>query len=174
MATPTQPSLAELLTTLEVAVRDRNYALAVEIERIIQQRLAIDAADSAALERRVRALMTELEAPVAEEPIDPNFNPLNLEKSGPDAEAEHVVYPVWFGTNRKAMPRGGGFTGERHDRITLGRVDVHVPLAHRFSETGTGFWKRLLRFDLRDDRLRIHHVETQERNAFFGEIREAM
>ena len=85
-----------------------------------------------------------------------------------------MVYPVWFGTNRKPAASGDGFTGERHDRITRGRVEVYVPEAHRFGETGTGFWTRLLRFDLRDDRLRLQHVERQERDAFFADIHEAM
>ena len=36
------------------------------------------------------------------------------------------------------------------------KISAHyVPEAHRFGETGTGFWRRLLRFDLRDDRLRL-------------------
>ena len=69
---------------------------------------------------------------------------------------------------------GDGFTGERHDRVTRGRVEVYVPEAHRFGETGTAFWKRLLRFDLRDDRLRLQHVERQERDAFFSDIHQAM
>mgnify|MGYP006951172787 CR=1 FL=1 len=31
----------------------------------------------------------------------------------------------------------------------------------------------MLRFDLRDDRLRLQHIETQERDAFFSEIHAA-
>jgi esterase/lipase superfamily enzyme len=53
-------------------------------------------------------------------------------------------------------------------------VEVFVPEAHRFGETGTAFWKRLLRFDLRDDRLRLQHVEGQDREAFFADIHRAM
>ena len=49
-----------------------------------------------------------------------------------------------------------------------------MPEAHRFGETGSGFWTRLMRLDLRDDRLRVQRVEPQERDAFFAEIREAM
>jgi esterase/lipase superfamily enzyme len=90
-------------------------------------------------------------------------------------EAEGAkVYPVWFGTNRKPMAQGDGFTGERHDCVTRGRVEVLVPQAHRFGETGTSFWRRLLRFDLRDDHLRLQHVERQERDAFFADIHTAM
>src|ERR1019366_1233009 len=49
-----------------------------------------------------------------------------------------------------------------------------VPEAHRFGETGSAFWKRLLRFDLRDDHLRLQHIERQELDAFFSEIHTAM
>jgi esterase/lipase superfamily enzyme len=85
-----------------------------------------------------------------------------------------VVYPVWFGTNRKPTPQGDGFTSQRHARVTRGRVEVYVPEAHRFGETGTSFWRRLLRFDLRDDRLRVQHVEQREGDAFFAEIQAEM
>lgn len=82
------------------------------------------------------------------------------------------VYPVWFGTNRK--PKRGGFGDERHDRTTLGRALVYVPESHRFGETGTSFFRRLLRFDLRDDHLRLQDVAPREHEAFFSEIIEAM
>ena len=85
-----------------------------------------------------------------------------------------VVYPVWFGTNRRPAPDGRSFTQERHTHTTRGRVLVHVPEAHRIGETGNNFWKRLLRFDLRDDHLRIQRVELRERDAFFAEIHEVM
>jgi hypothetical protein len=103
-----------------------------------------------------------------------NLDPFDLERAIPSVGADHVVCPVWFATNRKPAVQGGSFTGERHDRLTRGRVEVFVPQAHRFGETGAGFWRRLLRFDLRDDRLRLQHVETQERDAFFTDIRSAM
>src|SRR4029434_4841371 len=116
-------------------------------------RLASEAADRAVLERRVRALMAELDQPVGCPRIR-HLDPFKLERSSLLPNTDAVVYPVWFGTNRKPTALGDGFTGERHDRITRGRVEVYVPEAHRFGETGTGFWRRLLRFDLRDDRLR--------------------
>ncbi len=81
---------------------------------------------------------------------------------------------MWFGTNRKPAGRAGWFTGERHDRTTLGRVQVWVPEAHRFGETGSSFWKRLLRFHPRDDRLRLQRVDPRETDAFFAEIQGAM
>ncbi len=84
------------------------------------------------------------------------------------------VSRVGYGSNRRPTAQGDGFSGQRHDRITHGRVDVYVPEAHRFGETGNSFWRRLLRFDLRDDRLRLQRVATQQRHAFFAEIQDAV
>jgi len=84
-----------------------------------------------------------------------------------------TVRPVWFGTNRKPTRDGRSFTNERHDRITRGRVEVFIPEAHRFGETGSGFWKKLIRLDFHDDQLRIQSVVQRERDAFFDEIRQA-
>jgi esterase/lipase superfamily enzyme len=175
MPTPTNPprSLADLLADLEAAVRAGDRARATQLEQTILQRLASEAADRASLERRVRALIAALDQPAAG-PRVISFDPFALERSTPVPATAGVVYPVWFGTNRKPTVLSDGFTGERHDRITRGRVEVYVPEAHRFGETGTGFWRRLLRFDLRDDRLRLQHVERQERDAFFTDIHQAM
>ena len=195
-STPPQRPLADLLTELSTAVLAGNRARAVQLEQAILQRLAAEAADRTALERRVRALMATLDqqrpgdritktiakvnsdaSTSDRQPADhraKNLDLLNLERGSPPAGADGVVYPVWFGTNRKPTARGDGFTGERYDRITRGRAEVHVPKAHRFGETGTGFWQRMLRFDLRDDRLRLQHLNKQDRKAFFAEIREAM
>jgi esterase/lipase superfamily enzyme len=70
-------------------------------------------------------------------------------------------YTVWFGTNRKVTNPtdfDNGFTNERADEITYGSVDVFVPKAHRFGETGTSFWTKIKRLDFRDDHLRIQRV----------------
>src|SRR5215813_2087007 len=175
MTTPTNPPrpLADLLTELEAAVRTGDRARATQLKQTLLQRLASEAADRASLERRVRALMAEMDQP-ATGPRVISLDPFNLERSSSAPDTDGVIYPVWFGTNRKPTAQGDGFTGERHDRITRGRVEVYVPEAHRFGETGTSFWRRLLRFDLRDDRLRLQHIEQQERDAFFADIHQAM
>jgi esterase/lipase superfamily enzyme len=175
MSIPPAPQrpLADLLAELEAAVRAGDRSSATQLERAILQCLATEAADCAALERRVRALMAELDQTAAGPPVI-SLDPSDLERGGLSAEAEGVVYPVWFGTNRKPTAQGDGFTGQRHDRITRGRVEVHVPEAHRFGETGTGFLTRLLRFDLRDDRLRLQRMERQEREVFYSEIHQAL
>jgi esterase/lipase superfamily enzyme len=175
MPTPTNPPrpLAELLTELEAAVRAGDRVRAIQLEQTILQRLASEAAERAGLERRVRALMAALDQP-ATGPRISTLEPFTLERTSPAPAIDGVVYPVWFGTNRKPTALGDGFTGERHDRVTRGRVEVYVPETHRFGETGTGFWRRLLRFDLRDDRLRLQRVERQERDAFFADISQAM
>ncbi|HEV7671973.1 MAG TPA: alpha/beta hydrolase [Thermoanaerobaculia bacterium] len=182
---PARP-LADLLEELEAAVRDGDSYRAERLRTTILQRLSEETEDLAAIERRVLELTADLDALGAG---DPSRSPLGLdvplerlprtrgaETRSPSADADiepDRIYPVWFGTNRK--PAGSaGFSAERHDRITRGRVDVHVPEAHRFGETGTSLWRRLLRLDLRDDRLRVQRIETEERDRFFAEIREAM
>mgnify|MGYP003588414817 CR=1 FL=1 len=162
-----QQSLADLLAELAAAVRAGDRVRATELEQKILQRLVIEADDRARVERQMRTLLAELDRPKSGARIF-SLDMLNLER-GDDA---NKVYPVWFGTNRK--PAGEGFTGERHDRTTLGRVLVYVPEAHRFGETGSSFWQRLRRFDLRDDHLRLQGVERRERGDFFMEINEAM
>jgi esterase/lipase superfamily enzyme len=175
MITPTTPQrpIAELLIELEAAVRAGDRDRATTLERAILQRLAVEAHDRASVERRVRELMEELDLAVTNDTRSDVLESFDLEKSGTLRGADGVVYPVWFGTNRKPAA-GGGFTGERHDRVTLGRVEVFVPEAHRFGETGNTFWKRLLRFDLRDDRLRVQRVQNQDRHAFYSDIHQAM
>lgn len=165
--------LTELLAQLETAVRAGNRARALELVRQIQQQLVRETHEQAAVERRLRELLAELNRPVARPRVQA-ADVLSTERSFKAAEAgEGVVYPVWFGTNRK--PDGqGGFGPERHDRTTRGRAVVFIPEGHRFGETGTPFWKKLLRFDLRDDTLRLQRVTEQQRDDWLGEIRQAM
>jgi esterase/lipase superfamily enzyme len=84
------------------------------------------------------------------------------------------VFPVWFATNRKPVGEttNVAFSAERRNGTAYGRVDVFVPEAHRFGETGNGFLKRLLRGDLRDDRLRLQKTELQKMELFYDEIRQ--
>jgi esterase/lipase superfamily enzyme len=165
-------SLAELVNQLEAAVRAGDRSRAIELARQIEQRLVWEHHEQAAIERRVRALMAELDQP-GPRAIRLDDLHLEAERGASEPGSEGVVFPVWFGTNRKPNPRGNGFSGDRHDRVTHGRVEVYVPEAHRFGETGAAFWRKLLRFDLRDDRLRVQHIEPQERNVFFSEIQAA-
>jgi esterase/lipase superfamily enzyme len=162
-----------LLTQLETAVRAGDRARALELARQILQCLARETHEHAALERRVRELLAELNRPATETRV-PSFDLLNAERGVAAADTAGIVYPVWFGTNRQPNTQGTGFTGQRHDRVTRGRVEVYVPEAHRFGETGSSFWQKLKRFDLRDDTLRVQHVERQERQAFFAEIHAAL
>lgn len=175
MPTTASPSLHDLLTQLQTAIRTNDRPQALELSRKIQLRLAADAAENASVERQMRALLVELAAP--RPPVEVlervDFRVLDAERDI-GAVAGGTVYPVWFGTNRKAAADGVTFTNTRRAVTTRGRVLVNVPEAHRFGETGTGFWKRLMRFDLRDDRLHIHATEQQERDAFFKEIQAAM
>ena len=190
--TPHPPTLPALLEALAAAVRAGDLAKAMQLERAILQRLATAAADREAIERQVRDLMASLEEPTTALP-DEILDPFNVERGGqytysgsdraddysrasgsPHPSTDGLVYPVWFGTNRKPAATGQGFTGERHSHTTLGRVDVYVPEAHRFGEIGNDFWTKLRRFDLRDDRLRIQHLATQTSSEFYADLHQAM
>lgn len=97
-----------------------------------------------------------------------------LEREIMPMEQDDAVYPVWFGTNRQLNTHGDGFTGQRHHSVSRGRVEVFVPEAHRFGETGSSFWQKPKRFDLRDDSLRVQHVVRQDRDSFFAKIRNVL
>jgi esterase/lipase superfamily enzyme len=177
-----EAALDPLFAELEAALRDKNRDRALALERAISQRLAANAAESAAMERRLRTLMAQLDAPTAVPQISiesedlerpeivlRHFDPFDLERGSAPEEAG-VDYPVWFATNRKPAA-DGGFGGERGNSVTRGRAVVHVPKAHRFGETGSGFFKRLIRGD---DRLRVKDVVAQAMDVFYGGVREAI
>lgn len=195
MVPPLSPplSLDELLAALAIAVRTSDLPQALHLEQIILQRLATEAADRVAVERQVRELLTPLV--VSAPTLPPELaNPFDVERgsdlrqysdvdlyidqnltvTGISAPTQGIVYPVWFGTNRQPNPRGDGFTGDRHGAISRGRVEVYVPQAHRFGELGTDLWTRLRRFDLRDDRLRIQHLETQSDSGFYADLQQTL
>lgn len=165
-----QRTLPELLAELEAAIRTNNRARAVQLEQTILQRLASETADREAIERRVRELM-QPRPPVPRVPTVKPFD-IALERGSTAPEEAGVVYPVWFGTNRQ--PQGDGFTGARHDRITRGRIDVHVPEAHDFGSTGTPFWKRWLRLQFRDDHLQIRQIARLERAAWWAGLQQQL
>ncbi len=184
MPNDSQRPLADLLAELETAIGAADRDRAVQLERTILQRLATEAADQAAVQRRVRELMARLDQ--LESSYDNGGEKESFDNGADDpfeaipdrscyaANDDGVVYPVWFGTNRKPTAQHDGFGNERHNCVTRGRVEVYVPEAHRFGETGTAFWKRLLRFDIRDDHLRVQRVQCQEQDAFFAEIQQTM
>lgn len=159
--------MTELLAALEQAVQSGNGERAQELSRQIQQRLLQETADCAAIERQVRALLNALEHP-ARVPKALTLNDLQQKRSG----AADLVYPVWYGTNRQ--PMGNGFSGQRHPQVSYGRALVYVPEAHRFGETGSSLWQRMLRFDLRDDRLRLQSTDPLDQGTFFSQLRDEM
>lgn len=177
MSHPTPPPrpLDDLLRDLEAAVEVGDAFRARELEREILQRLGTDAAEAIALELRVRELIAGLAPePIRQRPYGELSYPGGVTRGSLEglAPGDRVV-PVWFGTNRKPDEIAYSFTGERHGAVTLGRVEVLVPEAHRFGETGTPFWKRFWRFDLRDDHLQVQWVASLERERFWDEVHQA-
>ncbi len=171
--TPT-PTLASLLADLRAAVHAGDRPLAQQLAQLLLQHLASAAADHASIERELRALIAELDASTDLEFVSLDLDDLSTERSASPAPDNGLVYPVWYATNRQASAAGNGYTNGRHAHTSRGRVLVHIPEAHRFGETGSSFWQRLRRFDLRDDTLRLQAVEPRERDAFFAEIQAAV
>lgn len=172
MPTATAIALAELLSQLAAAVRAGDQQQALALQQTILQQLATAAADSAALQRQVKELMAQLAtSEFARQPWSAEFT--NLERGSADL-TDGVVYPLWFGTNRKPFADGTGFGSERDAHVSRGRVEVRVPAAHRFGETGSSFWQRLKRLDWRDDQLRIEQLTPQENSVFYADIRQTM
>lgn len=189
-----------LATTLERLILQRLFQAAVErdaLERRTRELMAMLAAARAASiatdEPTMHGLATKALNPRGEQsfsfdtelgatkPLSPRAGQSSSFDAGPGAEPRQdaapnggVVYPVWFATNRRRNALDSGYGGERGDSVSRGRVDVFVPDAHRFGETGTGFFGRLKRLDLSDDRLRVQAVTTQERDAFFSGLKQAM
>lgn len=170
---PSMQYLADLLADLKAAIAAGDRSRALVLAQEIQQGLTQASAEHASLEQMLRALLAELDQ-LGPGPVlhGENFviqldSYLGLERSAGISDTE-VVYPLWFGTNRK--PEGQGFGSERHHCTTLGRALVSVPAAHRFGETGSSFWQRLRRFDFTDDQLRVQEVAPRGREAFFAEL----
>jgi esterase/lipase superfamily enzyme len=198
--------LAQLLSDLQDAVRDCDVEEAQRLEHQILQLLTRQAAESAAIEQEVKALMAQVYARMARlmmrsaeisnseetvfserdrdellkelDPLSRFFDVIFGVKDkwvappAPPAPARSAVVPVWYATNR--TQEGGGYCNGRSAATTYGRALVQVPEAHRFGETGSSFWQRFKRFDLRDDRLRLQAFEPREQERFFSEIRAEM
>ena len=184
-------SLDELLAQLDAAMQADDRERARELIRRLQQQLVLTRSTLDAAERRVRAAESALERAPARVPA-PAPSPAPTVPRMPDglfettsaevfkigrsttghAGAAGAVFPVWFGTNRR--PEGNRFGTARHDRTSYGRAEVFVPEGHRFGEIGTAFWKKMLRFDLKDDTLRLQRTATLQHEVWTAEIRQAI
>ena len=167
-------NLTQLVQEITAAVERGDRQRALELVRQIQQRLVIETAERAAVERQVRALLAELDATQHEEFRIESIDLASTERSTGGEGSDERLYPVWFGTNRRPSADRKGFTGERHSSMTLGQVTVRVPNAHRFGETGSSFWSRLKRLDFRDDQLRLHGLKIQADSDFYASLQAAM
>ena len=132
-------NLTQLVQEITAAVERGDRQRALELVGQIQQRLVMETAERAAVERQVRALLAELDATQHDEFRIESIDLASTERSTGGEGSDEWLYPVWFGTNRRPNADRKGFTGERHSSTTLGQVTVRVPNAHRFGETGSSF-----------------------------------
>jgi esterase/lipase superfamily enzyme len=182
--------IQRLIVDLEQAVAAGDKERAFELARQAQRLLYAETGDVSAIEQRLETLLELLYSPPFEPLVKaaeifgdaaeihdlgiPADKPLRQPppRRAPTPE-DPVVYPVWFGTNRK--PDGqGGFGHQRSSVISRGKAEVFIPKSHRFGETGNAFWKRLLRFEFRDDHLKLERVTPQESADFYNEIQQVM
>jgi len=177
--------LTRLLGELEAAVkagdRARAHDVAGKIERLILRNIEQERAKTEEGYRRTLQKVAEMlaridrPAPVRTRPTDARTlaapDPVRPMAAGEQPAGR--VFPVWFGTNRNPLA-SGGFGQERAGKTTLGVAEVFVPEVHRFGEVGTPFWKRLVRFDLRDDTLRVQRIRSLGETDFFTEVAAAV
>jgi len=105
-------------------------------------------------------------------------NPKEVRPMGAVVESTNgAVYRVWFGTNRRptdAADSSKGFTSDVDEQTHFGHVDVNVPQTHRFGETGSNFFVRLLRRNLQDDHLSVNCIDFLEQAQMWSEIHDEM
>ncbi|MEU0877409.1 alpha/beta hydrolase [Lentzea sp. NPDC005914] len=90
-----------------------------------------------------------------------------------DPETEPRLYEVWYGTNRK--PVKDGFGDQRDDSVHHGVCEVAIPKAHKFGSIGTAWYKRWIRLDFADDRIRVQARRPLDGpDEFFADLREGL
>jgi esterase/lipase superfamily enzyme len=99
------------------------------------------------------------EQPAASPPQPLHGHPPTPAPSAPDeaSDAAHE-YPVWFATNRNPLPTddpdGFGNDFDAAGRVHHGICTVRIPKTHKFGSVGRAWWRRWLRLEFADDRLR--------------------
>jgi esterase/lipase superfamily enzyme len=95
----------------------------------------------------------------------------------PWANHDRRLVRVWFATNRLRLlgiePDETGDQGfsdtESAEGLSFGQCSVLVPESHRPGETGTAWWRRLIRLRS-DDRLRVHATVPLPESVFWGRL----
>jgi esterase/lipase superfamily enzyme len=87
-----------------------------------------------------------------------------------DTQQAHM-YDVWYATNRRT--NGHGFDNQVDKVMHYGVCAVEVPKTHSFGSIGRSWWKRWLKLEFSDDRLKIvRKIESSSEDQFFGDIAE--
>jgi esterase/lipase superfamily enzyme len=184
-ASETAITLDALFARLEQALKEGSHQRAVELAREIESRLNHQADNLRAAVQRLTFLMAQ--APLREigsqisfeiECLAPHGKPSGPvgddfkagvsapTRGGGDKKFPGVDFPVFFATNRARLDNNE-FSGQRSKEITRGRVIVQIPTGHRFGETGSGYWKRLL---FGDDRLKVVATEVLTLEDYVAQI----
>ncbi len=82
-----------------------------------------------------------------------------------------IIYPLWYGTNRKPIDPNNidrGFSGERDDRIHYGSCQVSVPKAHKIGSTDSDWWRNL--FSTADGHQLLNTADWNQPRTLFTEM----
>lgn len=90
-----------------------------------------------------------------------------------------TLYRVWFGTTRQPVDPNDpqrGFTNQPdpHNTMHYGNCTVQIPQTHRFGSTGKVWWRRWIRLQFSDDRLKVVKRSQDGRQGFFTDLREEL
>lgn len=90
-----------------------------------------------------------------------------------DPKNEPRLYEVWYATNRR--PSENGFSDQRDDTVHHGVCEVAIPRSHKFGSIGTAWYKRWIRLDFADDRIRVQTRRPFDGpDEFFAELQEGL
>jgi esterase/lipase superfamily enzyme len=92
----------------------------------------------------------------------------------PEPEAT-ILYPVWYGTNRRPIDPHDitkGFSGDRDDRLHYGACQVLIPKSHKVGSVRSAWWQKLQTSTV--DRLQLdrNSLEEMVRKSFWEDVRQ--
>lgn len=96
------------------------------------------------------------------EPAGPGYLPAGTPDVSLNAGATPVSdeYPVMFGTSRKPLPDGTGFSEERDKSLHYGRIWITVPKNHKIGSLGTELGT-IFQYDPKLTIFKLEHVDDE-------------
>lgn len=162
--------ISDLFTRLTQAIEQNDKEAVVGLIGQIENCVVLELGNTDRYRKKLEEMTAEFQRRPAPERALPAFD-FRAERDA-SARSKGVTYSIWFGTNRKPALSDDIFSADRGDETILGRAKVYIPRSHRFGETGSSFWRQLLRFDIEDDHLQLCGVENLPRQDFYSQLAE--